>query len=61
LSVYALSFFKVPASNISSIESLLINFFWGGVRIFGKHLRYHGNTFVYVESMKGWGEAVEGV
>jgi hypothetical protein len=53
LSVYALSFFKAPASTISSIKSLLINFFWGGVRILGKHLGYHGNTFVYVESMKG--------
>jgi hypothetical protein len=30
LSVYAISFFKAPAGTISSIESLLINFFWGG-------------------------------
>ncbi|GAU24432.1 hypothetical protein TSUD_364160 [Trifolium subterraneum] len=30
LSVYALSFFKAPLGTISSIESLLINFFWGG-------------------------------
>jgi len=30
LPVYALSFFRVPACIISSIESILINFFWGG-------------------------------
>jgi hypothetical protein len=30
LSVYALSFFKAPAGTISSIDSLLINFFLGG-------------------------------
>jgi hypothetical protein len=48
LPVYALSFFKAPAGTISSIESLLINFFWGGVRILGKHLGYLGNIFVYV-------------
>jgi hypothetical protein len=30
LPVYALSFFKAPAGTVSSIESLLINFFWGG-------------------------------
>ncbi|GAU22739.1 hypothetical protein TSUD_138630 [Trifolium subterraneum] len=30
LPVYALSFFKAPSSTISSIESLLIKFFWGG-------------------------------
>ena len=30
LSVYALSFFKAPSGIISSIESLLNNFFWGG-------------------------------
>ncbi|MCH79282.1 cysteine-rich receptor-like protein kinase [Trifolium medium] len=30
LPVYALSFFKAPSGTISSIESLLINFFWGG-------------------------------
>jgi hypothetical protein len=53
LPVYALSFFKAPAGTISSIESLLINFFWGGVRNLGKHLGYHGNIFVYVESMAG--------
>ncbi|KAK2370537.1 hypothetical protein QL285_083581 [Trifolium repens] len=28
--VYVLSFFKAPAGIISSMESLLINFFWGG-------------------------------
>jgi hypothetical protein len=46
LPVYALSFFKAPAGTISSIESLLINFFWGGVMILGKHLGYHGIIFV---------------
>jgi len=30
LPVYALSFFRAPAGIISSIESILINFFWGG-------------------------------
>jgi hypothetical protein len=30
LSVYALSFFKAPSGTISSTESLLIKFFWGG-------------------------------
>ncbi|GAU22999.1 hypothetical protein TSUD_98280 [Trifolium subterraneum] len=30
LPVYALSFFKAPSGIISSIESLLTNFFWGG-------------------------------
>jgi len=30
LPVYALSFFRAPASIISTIESILINFFWGG-------------------------------
>jgi hypothetical protein len=30
LPVYALSFFKYPSGIISSIESLLISFFWGG-------------------------------
>jgi hypothetical protein len=30
LPVYALSFFKAPSGIISSIESLLIHFFWGG-------------------------------
>lgn len=30
LSVYALSFFKAPLGTISSIESLLNIFFWGG-------------------------------
>jgi hypothetical protein len=30
LPVYALSFFKPPSGIISSLESLLSNFFWGG-------------------------------
>ena len=30
LPVYALSFFRAPAGIISSIKSILINFFWGG-------------------------------
>jgi len=30
LPIYALSFFKAPSGIISSIESLLNNFFWGG-------------------------------
>jgi hypothetical protein len=30
LPVYALSFFKAPSGIISSLESLLSNFFWGG-------------------------------
>jgi len=42
LPVYSLSFFKAPSGIISSIESLLINFFFwgggGGVRILGKFL-----------------------
>ncbi|CAJ2667239.1 unnamed protein product [Trifolium pratense] len=36
LPVYALSFFKAPSGIISSIESLLINFFWGGCEDFRK-------------------------
>jgi hypothetical protein len=52
----ALSFFKAPAGTISSIESLLINFFWGGgVRILGKYLGSLGKIFVCVGSMAGWG------
>jgi hypothetical protein len=31
LPVYALSFFKAPSGIVSSIESILNNFFWGGV------------------------------
>ncbi|CAJ2642053.1 unnamed protein product [Trifolium pratense] len=36
LPVYALSFFKAPSGIISSIESLLIKFFWGGCEDFRK-------------------------
>jgi hypothetical protein len=36
LPVYALSFFRALSGIISSIESLLINFFWGGGKIVGK-------------------------
>ncbi|CAJ2656620.1 unnamed protein product [Trifolium pratense] len=36
LPVYALSFFKAPSGTISSIESILINFFWGGSEDFRK-------------------------
>jgi len=31
LPVYALSFFKAPSGIVSSMESILNNFFWGGV------------------------------
>jgi hypothetical protein len=30
LPVYALSFFKAPSGIVSSIESIVNNFFWGG-------------------------------
>ncbi|KAK2433359.1 hypothetical protein QL285_018637 [Trifolium repens] len=33
LPVYALSFFKAPSGIISSIDSLLIKFFWGGCEV----------------------------
>ncbi|CAJ2651635.1 unnamed protein product [Trifolium pratense] len=36
LPVYALSFFKAPSGTISSIESILIIFFWGGSEDFRK-------------------------
>jgi hypothetical protein len=36
LHVYALSFFKAPAGTLSFIESLLINFSWGGGEVFRK-------------------------
>ncbi|PNX76937.1 cysteine-rich receptor-like protein kinase, partial [Trifolium pratense] len=36
LPVYALSFFKAPSGIISSIESILIKFFWGGCEDFRK-------------------------
>jgi len=37
LPVNALSFFRAPSGIMSSLESILINFFWGvGVRIIGK-------------------------
>jgi hypothetical protein len=54
LSVYAISFFKVPSGIISSIKSLLINFFfWGGmVRILGKLIGLAGKLSVYVGSME---------
>jgi hypothetical protein len=53
LFVYALSFFKVPLGIISSIESLLINFFLGG--ILGKSLGLTGNLFAFERSMEVWG------
>jgi len=36
LPVYTFSFFKAPSGIISSIETLLIKFFWGEVRVIGK-------------------------
>jgi hypothetical protein len=55
LPVYGLSFFKAPSGIISSIESLLINFFWGAVRILGKPIGSLGKLFVYVVSRVVWG------
>jgi hypothetical protein len=56
LPVYALSFFKAPSGTISSIESLLIKFFWGGgVRIIGKSLGLIGGLCVIERSMEAWG------
>ena len=36
LHVYTLSFFKAPSGIISSIKSILINYFWGGGEDFRK-------------------------
>jgi hypothetical protein len=55
LPVYALSFFKAPSGIISSIESLLIRFFWGEVRIIGKFLGLIGILFVWRRRLVvGW-------
>jgi putative flippase GtrA len=55
LPVYALSFFKAPSGIISTIESLLIQFFWGDVRTLGKPLGSAGKPYAYVGSMEVWG------
>jgi hypothetical protein len=55
LPVYALSFFKAPSGIISSIESLLIHFFWGDVRNLGKPLGLTGKLYACVRSMEVWG------
>ncbi|CAJ2670936.1 unnamed protein product [Trifolium pratense] len=55
LPVYSLSFFKAPSGTISAIESILIKFFWGGVRILGKLRGLTGKLFVCVRSIWGLG------
>jgi hypothetical protein len=55
LPVYALSFFKAPSGTISSINSLLNKFFWGGVRKLGKPLGLVGTLYVCVRRMEVWG------
>jgi len=55
LPVYALSFFKAPSGIISSIESILTCFFWGGVTTIGKYLGWTGTLFVGVRRLLVWG------
>jgi len=56
LPVYALSFFKAPAGIISSIESILNCFFFGGgVRTTGKYLGWIGILFAGVRRLEVWG------
>jgi len=55
LPVYALSFFKAPLGIISSIDSLLICFFFGCVRIIGKYFGLTGILFVWIRGLEVWG------
>jgi len=55
LPVYFLSFFKAPASILSSIEYIFNCFFWGGVRRLGKFLGLTGTLFVPKRRMEVWG------
>ncbi|GAU34276.1 hypothetical protein TSUD_321220 [Trifolium subterraneum] len=52
LPVYTLSFFKAPSCIISSIESLLIKNFLGGLRIQGKLFGLARILFVFARSME---------
>lgn len=52
LPVYALSFFKALSGIISSLESILINFFGAGVRTIGKLIALTGILFVLVRSLE---------
>ena len=56
LLVYALSFFKAPSCIISSIESLLIRFFFVGVTIIGKLLGLIGSPSVWIRRLVVWGK-----
>jgi len=56
LPVYALSFFKAPAGIVSSIESILNCFFFGGgVMTTGKFIGLTGTLFVGVRRLAVWG------
>jgi len=55
LPVYALSFFKAPSCIVSSIESILNFFFWGGVRTTRKFYRLTGTLCVVERRLEVWG------
>ncbi|CAJ2673056.1 unnamed protein product [Trifolium pratense] len=55
LPVYALSFFKAPSGTISSIESILIKFFWGGSEDLRKVSWINWNTIFLRKEYGGLG------
>ncbi|CAJ2667177.1 unnamed protein product [Trifolium pratense] len=55
LPVYALSFFKAPSGIISSIESILIKFFWGGSEDIRKVSWINWNTICLRKEYGGLG------
>jgi hypothetical protein len=55
LPVYALFFFKAPSGIISSLESLLSNFFWGGGEGHRKIAWISWQTACMGEEHEGWG------
>ncbi|CAJ2644534.1 unnamed protein product [Trifolium pratense] len=55
LPVYALSFFKAPSGTISSIESILIKFFWGGSEDLRKVSWINWNTICLRKEYGGLG------
>ncbi|CAJ2662883.1 unnamed protein product [Trifolium pratense] len=55
LPVYALSFFKAPSGIISSIESILIKFFWGGSENLRKVSWINWNTICLRKEYGGLG------
>jgi hypothetical protein len=55
LPVYVFSFFKAPSGIISSIESLLIKFFWGGSEDYRKISWVNWKTICLRKEYEGWG------